>query len=81
VSPADFIAVAEDSGQIGVLGQAILEQACMALAGWRRAGLAGQLRMSVNLSRAQLLAEDLPRRIDEVLKRCGSKVETGVSPA
>jgi diguanylate cyclase (GGDEF)-like protein/PAS domain S-box-containing protein len=71
VSPAHFIAVAEDSGQISVLGQAILEQACQALAGWRRAGLAGQLRMSVNLSRAQLLAEDLPRRIDEVLKRCG----------
>jgi diguanylate cyclase (GGDEF)-like protein len=67
VSPAEFIAVAEDSGQIAALGDRILQQACEALAGWRAAGLAADVRLSVNLSRAQLLSEELPRRVQEVL--------------
>jgi EAL domain-containing protein (putative c-di-GMP-specific phosphodiesterase class I) len=71
VRPAAFIPVAEESGQIGALGQAILEQACEALAGWRRAGLARDIRLSVNVSRAQLVNEDLPRRVEAVLARHG----------
>jgi diguanylate cyclase (GGDEF)-like protein len=71
ISPAEFIPVAEDSGQISALGHAVLEEACAALAGWRSQGLGLAVRVSVNLSRAQLSEEELPQRIAELLQRFG----------
>ena len=55
VSPSEFIAIAEDTGMIGLLGQHVLRVALATLAGWRRDGLvADDVCMSVNLSARQL---------------------------
>jgi EAL domain-containing protein (putative c-di-GMP-specific phosphodiesterase class I) len=55
VSPSEFIAIAEDTGMIGSLGQHVLRVALAALAGWRRTGLVvDDVCMSVNLSARQL---------------------------
>src|SRR5262249_43792036 len=52
VPPAEFIAVAEQSGLIIRLGSAVLRTAAEQLAEWKRQGY--QLRMSVNLSAHQI---------------------------
>ncbi len=55
VEPVEFIAIAEESGLIGALGEHVLRSALHALAGWRREGLADDsLWVSVNLSERQL---------------------------
>jgi len=55
VPPSEFIAIAEETGIIGSLGQHVLRVALAALAGWRREGLvADDVCMSVNLSARQL---------------------------
>jgi PAS domain S-box-containing protein len=71
VSPGQFIPVAEDSGLIAELGEAVLRCACLAFAGWRRAGLAVPARLSVNLSRAQLTDRALATRIGALLEEAG----------
>ncbi|WP_198321150.1 putative bifunctional diguanylate cyclase/phosphodiesterase [Azohydromonas aeria] len=71
VSPARFIPVAEDSGQIGVLGEQVLRSACAAFMHWRSQGLAQGLTLSVNLSRAQLRDPALPRRVAQLLGELG----------
>ena len=61
----DFIAVAEQTGLIKRLGEAVLEQACDDLASWRqRCPSARGLQMAVNLSARQ--AQD-PGLVDMVL--------------
>ncbi|WP_298231310.1 EAL domain-containing protein [uncultured Azohydromonas sp.] len=71
INPAQFIPVAEDSGQIAVLGELILRQACTQFMSWdAHAPTAGQ-RLSVNLSRAQLSDTTLPGRIERLLAELG----------
>jgi len=65
VSPARFIAVAEDTGQIADLGQLVLHEACERLASWRARGIVGaDLTVSVNVSGRQL--SDPRRLVDDV---------------
>lgn len=71
VSPVQFIPVAEDSGLIAQLGEAVLRFACTAFAAWQRDGLALPKRLSVNLSRAQLTDQALPARIRALLEEVG----------
>ncbi len=71
VSPADFVPLAEDAGLIAALGESILRQACQHYAGWARAGLAVPPRVSVNLSRAQLVDPGLPQRVKAIVEECG----------
>jgi diguanylate cyclase (GGDEF)-like protein len=52
VSPAEFIPIAEATGQIELIGAWVLRAACSQLAAWRRDGVS--LRMSVNVSIDQL---------------------------
>ena len=73
VSPAEFIPVAERSGQILVIGEWVLRVACAQAAAWHLAGLA-DLRVHVNISGAQLAHEDLAQRIQAIL------LETGAPP-
>lgn len=67
VSPIEFIEAAEESGQIARLGESILRQSCQHFSNWRSHGLAADVRLSVNLSRAQLSDVGLPRRIERIL--------------
>ncbi|MET0119436.1 MAG: EAL domain-containing protein [Candidatus Thiodiazotropha sp. 6PLUC9] len=68
VSPALFIPVAEDSGQIGPIGDWVLNKSCQQLKKWHDAGLS-DLKMAVNLSSRQrelgLEADHLKKVLDE----------------
>jgi diguanylate cyclase (GGDEF)-like protein/PAS domain S-box-containing protein len=52
VSPAIFIPVAEDSGQIGPIGEWVLKRSCQQLKRWHNAGFS-DLKLAVNLSSRQ----------------------------
>ena len=55
ISPARFIALAEDTGLIADLGQLVLEHACERMSDWRRRGIVEpDVTMSVNVSARQL---------------------------
>lgn len=53
VSPAVFIAIAEQDGQINELGNWVLKRACQYLADWQKAGIS-LLPLAVNVSVLQL---------------------------
>jgi len=65
ISPADFIPLAEQSGLIVTLGEWILQEACETAARWSGLGV------SVNLSPAQFIDEDLLRKVDSALSTSG----------
>ncbi|MBZ2188201.1 bifunctional diguanylate cyclase/phosphodiesterase [Alcanivorax sp. JB21] len=67
ISPASFIPVAEETGQILRLGYWVMEQACQALARWPVQ--ADPLVLSINLSARQLLDAHLVDRIEALRER------------
>ena len=69
VPPVDFIAIAEDCGAIIDIGKWVLKKACEDAAGW-----AGDIKIAVNLSPAQLNDPELAPFVHETLLR------TGLSP-
>jgi EAL domain-containing protein (putative c-di-GMP-specific phosphodiesterase class I) len=69
VAPADFIPLAERTGDIIKLGEWVLHTACSQLAQWRREATA--LSMSVNLSPRQLELANLPDVIESALDEHG----------
>ncbi|MEM6461473.1 MAG: EAL domain-containing protein [Pseudomonadota bacterium] len=73
IPPSDFIPIAEGSDLIVDLGMYALHHACEDIASWHRA--VGQIPvfMSVNLSSAQLLRNDLYNDIRSVLTKTGCK--------
>jgi diguanylate cyclase (GGDEF)-like protein len=76
IPASELIAVAEECGLIQPLGLHLLGKACRQLNEWqRRHPQARDLKMSINLSRGQLLDPDLVARITETLR------ESGVDPA
>jgi len=70
VSPAEFIPVAEETGQILPIGEWVLRTACAQLAAWRREGLA-VFPLAVNLSIRQLRQANLVQVIAQVLEENG----------
>ena len=70
VSPADFIPLAEETGQIVEIGEWVLREACREAAGWT-----GSEKIAVNLSAVQLGDRDLPQKVHRIL------LDTGLSPA
>ena len=70
ISPAQFIPVAEQSGQIVELGAWVIAEACRQAAAWRRDGL-GELVMSVNLSPVQARRGDLEGSLNAALQASG----------
>ena len=71
VSPAEFIAVAEETGLIANLGDHVLFAAARQAARWRASGVLGSERVGVNVSRRQLGMPDLATWILEVLGAVG----------
>ena len=70
VSPAEFIPVAEDSGQIIAIGEWVLRTALAQLAAWRAQGMP-ELTMAVNMSAAQFRHPALPEVIERLLAQHG----------
>ncbi|MCP4699818.1 MAG: EAL domain-containing protein, partial [Gammaproteobacteria bacterium] len=70
--PSEFIALAEESDLIVLLGEQILHNACAQTRDWVEAG--HDLHVAVNLSARQFRKKDLPRVIRDVLE------ETGLPP-
>ncbi len=68
--PAEFLALAEESGLIQDLGLWTLHAACRQLAAWHHAGLP-PLRVAINLSAAQVHAPALREAVPAALVRYG----------
>ncbi|MBO9680717.1 MAG: EAL domain-containing protein [Acidovorax sp.] len=66
ISPAEFIPVAEDSGQILQIGEWVLRTALAQLQAWRAAGLP-QLSLAVNISAIQFHQPQLPELVSRIL--------------
>jgi diguanylate cyclase (GGDEF)-like protein/PAS domain S-box-containing protein len=72
VPPAQFIAVAEEAGLIGAIGDVVLASACAQFARWRRElGAVAPRRVAVNLSRAQLQVHGLVAGVERLLREHG----------
>lgn len=69
VPPGVFIPVAESTGLIGALGEAVLRMACRQLRQWQDAGL--DARVAINLSPREFLHPGLVARIAQELQRQG----------
>lgn len=67
VAPAEFIPIAETSGQIILIGEWVLRQALRQLKRWIGAGLT-PLVMAVNLSAVQFRHPRLPELVSEILR-------------
>ncbi|MCY1708798.1 putative bifunctional diguanylate cyclase/phosphodiesterase [Pannonibacter sp. SL95] len=70
IGPDEFVPIAESSGKVVELGRAILERACA-----EATLMPADVKVSVNLSVAQLVRDDLVDTVQEILGR------TGLSPA
>jgi diguanylate cyclase (GGDEF)-like protein len=76
VMPDGFIAVAEDIGLIGPIGEWVLHQACAEAATWRR-----DLRVAVNLSPSQFRKALVPTVIQALASSglCASRLELEIT--
>jgi len=74
ISPADFIPLAEENGMIMEIGKWVLNEACLTLQEWRRQGIPNVM-ISVNISLMQLLRDDFPEMVQDILTRTGTPPE------
>ncbi|MDH5265572.1 MAG: EAL domain-containing protein, partial [Betaproteobacteria bacterium] len=70
VEPAEFIAIAEESGLIVPIGRWVLNEACAQARRWNPSGLAG-VRMGVNLSARQFREPTLAETVRSALADAG----------
>src|SRR5690606_28335931 len=73
IGPVQFIPLAEETGQIGAIGEFVLREACRQARAWQLEGL-GELCVSVNLSVHQIRQGNLSSLVRQVLE------ETGLAP-
>ena len=69
VSPAVFIPIAEETGLINAIGRWALRQACTDALQW------GEIKLSVNVSPAQLRNPDFPVQLGHILEETGFPAE------
>lgn len=70
VSPLDFISVAEESGQISVIEEWVLEESLRLLSHWQQKGLPSSFRhLSINISPAHFMQADFILRVLPILER------------
>ena len=72
VSPAYFIELAEDTGQIVQLGQWVLEEACSQLRQWENNTHYCNLYLSVNVSARQFHQPNFVDQIKSVIEKTGA---------
>ena len=72
VSPAVFIAVAEESELIVPLGQWVLQTACRQLAAWRSDPRLAELDLAVNVSARQFRQNDFVQQVHNALLESGA---------
>lgn len=75
VSPAEFIPLAEETGQIVAMGLWALRTACLQLKAWQQNALTRDLTLAVNVSAKQFCKADFVDQVRRVL------LETGVRPS
>jgi diguanylate cyclase (GGDEF)-like protein len=69
LSPDQFVPMAEDAGLFAELGEWVLETACAEFSRWRRADPTTLVRVSVNVSLAQLAMPRFAQRVIDLLIR------------
>ena len=67
ISPAEFIPVAESSGQIIEIGAWVLRSAVAQMSRWRQQGYPADMHVAVNLSMAQLRSPGLCELVQDAL--------------
>jgi diguanylate cyclase (GGDEF)-like protein/PAS domain S-box-containing protein len=72
VSPAEFIPLAEDTGQIQPLGQWVLETACRQLVEWGKSPITSRLDLAVNISARQFYHPDFVQQVVATLEYIGA---------
>ena len=65
MGPHQFIPIAENSGLINPIGRWVLKRACVEALGW------DEIKLSVNVSAAQLRNPEFPLQLGEVLEETG----------
>jgi len=65
VSPNVFIPIAEESGLINSIGLWVLRRSCLDALGW------GQIKLSVNISAAQLRNPEFPIKLGNIIEETG----------
>jgi diguanylate cyclase (GGDEF)-like protein/PAS domain S-box-containing protein len=71
ISPAEFIPVAEETGQIVPIGEWVLKTACRQLAEWRNEFGLPNFPVAVNVSTRQLRQTNLAQYVENVLTEAG----------
>ncbi len=76
LAPADFIPLAEETGEIGPIGCWVLDTASRHVAGWRRSpGTAPDIWVSVNLSTLQLSSHRNLAALERILAHPASQAD------
>ena len=75
MSPGEFIAVAESSGLIRVLGRWVMETACKQLAAWADRPETAHLTMAVNVSVRQFKQSNFVQEVLDILAATGAKAQ------
>ncbi len=70
LGPAQFIALAEQTGRIEPIGEWVLRSACEQLHQWHLAGFDG-LSLAVNVSPRQLLQQNFAQTVREIVQASG----------
>lgn len=73
ISPAQFIAVAEETGLIVPMGDWVLRTACQQLKAWESVPAADDLRLAVNVSARQFRSPDFVQRVRRKLQETGAR--------
>ena len=71
VPPSVFIAIAEESGQVDVIGHRVLDEAMRAASGWAAGGDGPPPFVAINVSPRQLAQGDLPETVEAALSATG----------
>lgn len=73
IPPAEFIPLAEESGQIIPIGTWVLTQACQQLKHWGDSPKTNKLVLSVNVSAMQFAQADFVNKVTKIIKDSGCK--------